>query len=288
MNSDVNSSVNSGINSDMKSSMNRINQRMLALKESNKKALVTYIVSGDPSPDITLDAMHALVANGADIIELGIPFSDPMAEGPVIQRAHERALIHNVSLTSTMAVVKQFRETDADTPVVLMGYANPIERMGYSKFASIASDSGVDGVLTVDLPPEEAVGLNAELKRVDIVNIFLLAPTTTVQRIREVVSLASGFVYYVSLKGVTGAGNLDLKSVKDKLTLIRQHTELPICVGFGIKDGESAKSVAEYADGAVVGSVFVDKMGALQNESHDVIVSSIGQLAAGIRNGLDS
>jgi tryptophan synthase alpha chain len=280
--------MNSDVNSDIKSNMNRINQRMLALKESNKKALVTYIVSGDPSPDITLDAMHALVANGADIIELGIPFSDPMAEGPVIQRAHERALIHNVSLTSTMAVVKQFRETDADTPVVLMGYANPIERMGYSKFASIASDSGVDGVLTVDLPPEEAVGLNAELKRVDIVNIFLLAPTTTVQRIREVVSLASGFVYYVSLKGVTGAGNLDLKSVKDKLTLIRQHTELPICVGFGIKDGESAKSVAEYADGAVVGSVFVDKMGALQNESHDVIVSSIGQLAAGIRNGLDS
>jgi tryptophan synthase alpha chain len=284
----MNSDVNSDVNNDMKSNMNRINQRMLALKESNKKALVTYIVSGDPSPDITLDAMHALVANGADIIELGIPFSDPMAEGPVIQRAHERALVHNVSLTSTMAVVKQFRETDTETPVVLMGYANPIERMGYSKFASIASDSGVDGVLTVDLPPEEAVGLNAELKRVDIVNIFLLAPTTTVQRIREVVSLASGFVYYVSLKGVTGAGNLDLKSVKDKLTLIRQHTELPICVGFGIKDGESAKSVAEYADGAVVGSVFVDKMGTLQNESHDVIVSSIGQLAAGIRNGLDS
>ncbi|MFT6221029.1 MAG: tryptophan synthase alpha chain [Candidatus Endobugula sp.] len=272
----------------MKSNMNRINQRMLALKESNKKALVTYIVSGDPSPDITLHAMHALVANGADIIELGIPFSDPMAEGPVIQRAHERALVHNVSLTSTMAVVKQFRETDTGTPVILMGYANPIERMGYSKFASIASDSGVDGVLTVDLPPEEAVELNAELKRVEIVNIFLLAPTTTIQRIREVVSLASGFVYYVSLKGVTGAGNLDLKSVKDKLTLIRQHTELPICVGFGIKDGESAKSVAEYADGAVVGSVFVDKMGTLQNESHDVIVSSIGQLAAGIRSGLDS
>jgi len=272
----------------MKNNMNRINQRMLALKQANKKALVTYIVSGDPSPDITLDAMHALVSNGADIIELGIPFSDPMAEGPVIQLGHERALVHNVSLTSTMAIVKQFRETDTDTPVVLMGFANPIERMGYSKFATIASDSGVDGVLTVDLPPEEAVALNAELKKVEIENIFLLAPTTTVQRIREVVSLASGFVYYVSLKGVTGAGNLDLKSVKDKLTLIRQHTDLPICVGFGIKDGASAKSVAEYADGAVVGSVFVDKMGALQNEHRDVVLSAVGQLTAEIRSGLDN
>lgn len=267
--------------------MNRITQRMFALKEQNKKALVTYIVSGDPRPDITLDAMHALVANGADIIELGIPFSDPMAEGPVIQLGHERALVHNVSLTSTMAMVKQFREKDNETPVVLMGYANPIERMGYSAFTKIASDSGVDGVLTVDLPPEEATLLNAALKRVDIENIFLLAPTTTIQRIRQIVSLASGFVYYVSLKGVTGAGNLDLQSVKDKLTIIRQHTDLPICVGFGIKDGASAKSVAEYADGAVVGSVFVDKMGQLQDESRETILAAVGQLTADIRQGLD-
>ncbi|MGS2717630.1 tryptophan synthase subunit alpha [Eionea flava] len=268
--------------------MNRINQRMQALKEANKKALVTYIVSGDPTPDTTLDAMHALVANGADIIELGIPFSDPMAEGPVIQLGHERALVHNVSLKSTMAIVQQFRKTDNNTPVVLMGYANPIERMGYVEFARRAAESGVDGVLTVDLPPEEASLLNDELRRVEIENIFLLAPTTTIQRIREIVSLASGFVYYVSLKGVTGAGNLDLESVKNKLTIIRQHTDLPICVGFGIKDGESAKSVAEYADGAVVGSVFVDKMGALQSESRECIVSAVGELAAGIRQGLDS
>jgi tryptophan synthase alpha chain len=272
----------------MNSNMNRIKQRMSALKEANKKALVTYIVSGDPTPDATLDAMHALVSNGADIIELGIPFSDPMAEGKVIQLGHERALVHNVSLTSTMAMVKQFREKDNDTPVVLMGYANPIERMGYGVFAKRAADAGVDGVLTVDMPPEEATLLNLDLKRVGIENIFLLAPTTTIQRIREIVSIASGFVYYVSLKGVTGAGNLDLASVKNKLTIIRKHTDLPICVGFGIKDGASAKSVAEYADGAVVGSVFVDKMGLLKNQPNAVVASAVGQLVAEIRQGLDT
>jgi tryptophan synthase alpha chain len=178
----------------MKSNMNRINQRMFALKEAKRKALVTYIVSGDPRPDVTLAAMHALVANGADIIELGIPFSDPMAEGPVIQFGHERALRHNVSLSSTIKLVKQFRETDNDTPIVLMGYANPIERMGYNQFASSAAEAGVDGVLTVDLPPEEATSLNQQLKSVSIESIFLLAPTTSIQRIREIVSVASGFV----------------------------------------------------------------------------------------------
>jgi tryptophan synthase alpha chain len=268
--------------------MNRIDQRMTALKESKRKALVSYIVSGDPQPSVTLAAMHALVANGVDIIELGIPFSDPMAEGLVIQLGHERALEHNVSLKSTIALVKQFRETDNETPVVLMGYANPIERMGYYTFATTAADAGSDGVLTVDLPPEEATLLNKELHKVEVKNIFLLAPTTTVQRIREVVKLASGFVYYVSLKGVTGAGHLDLDSVRDKLELIRQHTDLPVCVGFGIKDGKSAKAVAKYADGAVVGSVFVDKMGQLQHESQQSIVSAVAQLAADIRHGLDN
>jgi tryptophan synthase alpha chain len=268
--------------------MNRIDQRMAALKKANRKALVTYIVSGDPTPDATLVTMHSLVANGADIIELGIPFSDPMAEGPVIQHGHERALVHNVSLKSTIDVVRQFRETDNETPIVLMGYANPIERMGYEAFATIASEAGVDGVLTVDLPPEEAALLNEQLKIVDMKNIFLLAPTTTVQRVRDIVSLASGFVYYVSLKGVTGAGNLDLASVKDKLTLIRQHTDLPVCVGFGIKDGKSAKAVSEFADGAVVGSVFVDKMGSLENADQHTIASAVGELTAGIRQGLDN
>ncbi len=267
--------------------MNRMNQRMSALKESGRKALVTYIVSGDPSPEVTLAAMHEMVANGADIIELGIPFSDPMAEGKVIQLGHERALEHKVSLKSSIALVKQFRQTDNETPIVLMGYANPIERMGYDVFAVAAADAGVDGVLTVDLPPEEANSLNEELKKVGLDNIFLLAPTTTVQRIREIVGLASGFVYYVSLKGVTGAGHLDLQSVKDKLEMIRRFTDLPVCVGFGIKDGESAKAVAEYADGAVVGSVFVDKMGSLQNESAETVVKAVGELTKGIRQGLD-
>ncbi len=268
--------------------MNRITQRMNALKEENRKALVTYIVSGDPAPEVTLDTMHELVAKGADIIELGVPFSDPMAEGLVIQLGHERALTHNTSLTKTMETVRQFRQKDSSTPVVLMGYANPIERMGYEKFATQASKAGVDGVLTVDLPPEEASLLNVQLQACGLENIFLLAPTTTTPRIREIVSLASGFVYYVSLKGVTGAGHLDLQSVKDKLALIRQHTDLPVCVGFGIKDGASAKAVAEYADGAVVGSVFVDKMGSLKDQNAQTIANAVGELTEEIRQGLDA
>lgn len=268
--------------------MNRITQRMNALKAANKKAFVAYIVSGDPRPSVTLPAMHKLVEQGVDIIELGIPFSDPMAEGLVIQLGHERALEHNVSLSSTIALVKEFRQQDSDTPVVLMGYANPIERKGYSTFADEASAAGVDGVLTVDLPPEEALNLNDELKRVGLENIFLLAPTSTGARIKEIVSLASGFIYYVSLKGVTGAGHLDLGSVKAKVSSIRKTTDLPICVGFGIKDGQSAKAVSEHGDGAVVGSIFVDRMGALAGASDQEIIDAIGDMAANIRAGLDS
>lgn len=267
--------------------MNRITQRMNALKESGRKALITYVVSGDPRPSVTLDVMHELVANGVDIIELGIPFSDPMAEGPVIQMGHERALEHNTSLLDTLETVRQFRERDSGTPIVLMGYANPIERQGYDRFADAASAAGVDGVLTVDIPPEEAVGLNEALKRVGLENIFLLAPTTSPARIREIVSLASGFVYYVSLKGVTGAGHLDMDSVKNKLAEIRQMTDLPLCVGFGIKDGQSAKAVSEHGDGAVVGSVFVNKMGELKEASDAEVVAAVGGLAADLRRGLD-
>lgn len=268
--------------------MNRITSRMNALKAASRKAFVAYIVSGDPRPSVTLATMHELVRQGVDIIELGIPFSDPMAEGKVIQLGHERALEHKVSLTSSMALVAQFRQHDNDTPVILMGYANPIERKGYSVFADAAASAGVDGVLTVDLPPEEASSLNVELKRVDLHSIFLLAPTTTSSRIREIVSMASGFVYYVSLKGVTGAGNLDLDSVKKKLLEIRTMTDLPLCVGFGIKDGASAKAVSEHGDGAVVGSIFVDRMGELQNGTDAEIVSAVGEIAANIRAGLDN
>lgn len=267
--------------------MNRLNKRLAQLRQDNRKALVTYIVSGDPAVDATVPAMHALVAAGADIIELGVPFSDPMAEGPVIQLGHERALANRVSLRSTMAAVKTFRESDPQTPVVLMGYANPVERMGYSVFADAAVDAGVDGLLTVDLPPEEAVDLNIELKRVGIENIFLLAPTTTPERMRQVVELASGFIYYVSLKGVTGAGHLDLGAVNSKVAEIRSMTDLPVCVGFGIKDAASAKSVAANADGAVIGSVLVDQMGKLQGQSAQAVCDALTALVAPIRQGLD-
>jgi len=204
--------------------------------------------------------MHALVAAGADIIEIGVPFSDPMAEGPVIQLAHERALMHNTSLRDVLAMVTEFRGSNQQTPVVLMGYANPVEVMGYEKFASAAREAGVDGVLIVDLPPEEAGDLTTALQQTGIDMIYLIAPTTTLERMASIAKSASGYLYYVSLKGVTGAGHLDVESVAEKLTQIRGITTLPVCVGFGIKDGESAATIAKLADGAVVGSVLVQLM----------------------------
>lgn len=268
--------------------MNRINTRLSALKTAGRKALVTYIVNGDPAPDATLATMHALVAAGADIIELGVPFSDPMADGPVIQLGHERALAHNTSLRDTFALVARFRQTDADTPVVLMGYANPVVRMGFAETALAAAAAGVDGFLTVDLPPEEAVAFNGALKAQDLENIFLLAPTTDEARIGKITALASGFLYYVSLKGVTGAGHLDVASVSQKVAQIRAHSRLPLCVGFGIKDADSAKAVAAVADGVVVGSLLVAKMGELAGQSVDTIASQTAALIAPIRAALDS
>lgn len=268
--------------------MNRINQRLEEFKTQGRTALVGYIVSGDPAAEATLPAMHELVAKGVDIIELGIPFSDPMADGPVIQLAHERALANNVSLSDTLQVVAEFRKTNSDTPVVLMGYANPIERMGYEVFAERAKTVGVDGVLTVDLPPEEAAGLNIELKKVEIENIFLLAPTTTLERAKKIVAMAGGFLYYVSLKGVTGAGHLDVESVEVKLAELRELTDLPICVGFGIKDAESAAAVGRLADGVVVGSVLVKQAQQLADKSVDSVVDAMGEVVAPIRAALDS
>ena len=267
--------------------MNRLNKTLAAARQEGRKALVTYIVNGDPVPDATLTTMHKMVEAGVDIIELGVPFSDPMAEGPVIALGHERALANKTTLTSTMAVVKAFRETNNDTPVVLMGYANPVERMGYDRFADNASAAGVDGLLTVDLPPEEAEPLNQELKRVGIENIFLLAPTTTGERAKHIVDLAGGFVYYVSLKGVTGAGHLDVASVEEKLSSMRELTDLPICVGFGIKDAATAKAIAKTADGAVVGSLLVDRMGSLADQPVEVIADEVVALIKPIRDGLD-
>ncbi len=267
---------------------NRISTRLAALKAANKKALVSYIVVGDPRPEVSLAAMHTLVENGTDIIELGIPFSDPMAEGPVIQKGHERALSHNVSLRSTLATVVEFRKQDNETPIVVMGYTNPIERMGYSDFAKTASAAGVDGVITVDLPPEELENFNAELKANNMHNIFLLAPTSSNARIEKICAVASGFLYYVSLKGVTGAGHLDVDSVKEKVAEIRQHSALPVLVGFGIKNAETARAVGELAEGVVVGSVLVSAMGEHADATTEVICEQIKNHVASIRSGLDS
>lgn len=266
--------------------MSRLDQCFASCKESNKKALATYIVSGDPTPEITLAAMNQLVESGADIIELGVPFSDPMAEGPVIQKGHERALAHNVSLKSTISVVAEFRKTNQATPVILMGYANPIERMGYAQFAKVASEAGVDGVLTVDLPPEEAIEFNQTIKAQGLDTIYLLAPTSTDTRVDMVSNLASGFVYYVSLKGVTGAGHLDAGSVEEKMNVIRNACSLPVMIGFGIKDAASTKAVAGFAEGVVVGSALVDIMGNSQNETQALEV--LGAKVKEIRTALDS
>lgn len=229
--------------------------------------------------------MHALVESGADIIELGVPFSDPMAEGPVIQKGHERALEHKVSLKQCLELVQSFRKTNQTTPVILMGYANPVERMGYEIFASTAAESGLDGLLTVDLPPEEAADLQRNLSSQGMHNIFLLAPTSSEQRVAKVAEVAGGFIYYVSLKGVTGAGNLDVQDVKAKIAKVRAASSLPILVGFGIKDGASAKAIGELADGVVVGSALVDILGHAQDR--ESALSALRAKVTDIRKALD-
>ncbi|VAX02987.1 Tryptophan synthase alpha chain [hydrothermal vent metagenome] len=240
--------------------MGRITNCFDRLKIEGRKALVPYVTAGDPEPAITVPLMHAMVEAGADIVELGVPFSDPMADGPVIQRAAERALEHGTSLRDVLAMVAEFRRQDADTPVVLMGYLNPVEVMGYGTFAKAAAEAGVDGVISVDLPPEEAHELSTALRDQGIDPIFLLAPTTDDRRIEKICAAASGYVYYVALKGVTGASSLDVQSVTDKLAQIGRHTGLPVAVGFGIKDAASAAAVANVADAVVVGSVLVEKV----------------------------
>ncbi|MFA0810641.1 tryptophan synthase subunit alpha [Microbulbifer epialgicus] len=264
---------------------NRIDRRFSRLRGEGRKALVTYIVAGDGGLENTVPLMHQLVASGADVIELGVPFSDPMAEGPVIQKGHERALANGASLRKCLAIVREFRQVDEETPVILMGYANPIQRMGEREFADAALDAGVDGALTVDLPAEEAGPLNTLLAERNLRNIFLLTPTTTEERIREITSLASGFIYYVSLKGVTGAGHLDLDYVRDNLEHIRGFTDLPLCVGFGIKDGASARSVSAHGDGAVVGSVLVTAV----DEAADLAAAKerVGAIVSEMRQALD-
>jgi tryptophan synthase alpha chain len=267
--------------------MSRLQARFDALKAAGRKALVPYITAGDPMPEVTVPLMHAMVTAGADILELGVPFSDPMADGPVIQKATERALLHGVSLHDVLDMVRQFRQQDADTPVVLMGYLNPVEIMGYQAFAEQAAGAGVDGVLTVDLPPEEAADLVAQLQKHALDPIFLLSPTSSSERIDQICAVASGFVYYVSLKGVTGAANLDVDAVADKVDEIRRHTRLPVGVGFGIKDAATAAAVARVADAVVVGSAVVKLMEAAENDKQ-AIVHDVCQLLAGMRQAMDN
>lgn len=265
--------------------MNRIAKRFQALRESGRKALIPFITAGDPHPDITVPLMHSLVKAGADIIELGVPFSDPMADGPVIQVAAERALQHNVSLRDVLVMVKKFRHDDKDTPVVLMGYLNPVEIMGYDTCAKDCAVVGADALLIVDLPPEESGALVPELRRHDLDLVFLLAPTTTPQRMEKICAQAGGFVYYVSLKGVTGSANLDVQAVASKVAEIRKHTDLPVGVGFGIKDASTAAQISKVADAVVVGSALVQRIADLPL---DQIVDKAPQLIAGMRAAMDS
>lgn len=265
--------------------MSRIQSTFAALSAQGRKGLIPFITAGDPEPGLTVALMHALVEGGADVIELGVPFSDPMADGPVIQRASERALTNGVSLTQVLGWVREFRQRDANTPVVLMGYANPIERMGERAFAQAAREAGVDGVLVVDYPPEECESFAQLMREHGIDPIFLLAPTTTDARIAQVARVASGYLYYVSLKGVTGSGALDLDSVAARLPVIKRHANLPVGVGFGIRDAQTARAIASVADAVVIGSRLVQL---LEEAPRDQAVQSLRSFIAEIRTALDA
>ena len=265
--------------------MSRIQSVFSTLKQQGKTALIPYITAGDPHPKFTVSLMHTLVEHGADMIELGVPFSDPMADGPVIQRASERALMHKVGLTAVLEMVKTFRETDQATPIILMGYANPIEAIGAVAFADRAKAADVDGVITVDYPPEECGGFVKELRAHDIDPVFLLSPTTEPKRVELIVNQASGFVYYVSLKGVTGAANLDIVEVASRVASIRQQTNLPVGVGFGIRDAATAKATAAIADAVVVGSRMVLAIEA-SNETN--LLSNVATLMAELKAAVDA
>ncbi len=240
--------------------MSRLTAKFAELKTSGRKALIPFVTAGDPYPEFTVPLLHELVAAGADVIELGVPFSDPMADGPVIQRASERALAHHVGLRKVLQMAMEFRKSDQTTPLVLMGYLNPIEIMGYEDFANAAQRADIDGVLTVDLPPEEAEVCVSFLRERGIDQIFLLAPNSDAERVAKMDAVGSGYLYYVSLKGVTGAGHLDTEDVRRRLELIKANTQLPVGVGFGVKDAATAKTIAAIADGVVVGSALISKI----------------------------
>ena len=264
--------------------MSKIQACFAALSANNKKGLIPFITAGDPSPELTVPLMHALVAGGADIIELGVPFSDPMADGPVIQRASERALLKGVSLRDVLQFVREFRIHNQITPVVLMGYANPIERMGQDAFVAQAAEAGVDGVLVVDYPPEECEDFVSKMQQNGMDTIFLLAPTSTDERIAQVGKVASGYVYYVSLKGVTGSGSLDLDAVAEMMPRLKKHIKVPIGVGFGIRDGATARTISTFSDAVVIGSRIIQE---LENTPQENAVAAVKMFISGVRQALD-
>lgn len=265
--------------------MSRIQSTLSALAAQGKKGLIPFITAGDPSPELTVPLMHALVAGGSDVLELGVPFSDPMAEGPVIQRACERALKFGVGIKDVLGYVREFRKTNTATPIVLMGYANPIEHMGIDTFIKAAKEAGVDGTIVVDYPPEECEEFAEKMKANGMDPIFLLAPTSTEERIAQVAKVGSGFSYYVSLKGVTGAKNIDTAEVAQRLAVIRKYVKLPIGVGFGIRDAATAKLVSTVADAVVIGSRIIQE---LENTPKDRAVEAVQAFVTEIRTALDA
>jgi len=265
--------------------MSRIQATFQRLGKNGKKALIPYVTAGDPDPSATVPIMHAMVEAGADVVELGVPFSDPMADGPVIQRSGERALKHGVGLPQVLRMVIEFRRNDAQTPVVLMGYANPIEAMGVKSFVEAARKAGVDGVIVVDYPPEESGELAKLARAAEMDLIFLLAPTSTGDRVASVARLASGYIYYVSLKGITGAGHLDLADVADNILRIRRETKLPVGVGFGIRDGATARAICGFADAAIIGTRLIQE---IEDAAPGEAPKKVGDFLRGVRRAMDA
>lgn len=267
--------------------MNRIDTTLERLEACGKKMLSPYITAGDPQPEVTVSLMHALVKAGADILELGIPFSDPMAEGPVIQRAMERALEHHVHTKDVLRMVEEFRQQDKDTPIILMGYLNPIEQYGYERFAQDAVNAGVDGTILVDLPPEESQEVNQIWQEQGLYSIFLCSPTTSDARMTLINQCAKGYLYYVSLKGVTGSSGLDMTTLKAEYQHRKSQTTLPLMVGFGIKTAEMAADVACFADGVIVGAALITEILEAYNAKHDMLQAG-EKLINSMRTAMDN
>jgi tryptophan synthase alpha chain len=265
--------------------MSRIAARFEALKRQGRKALIPFVTAGDPEPGLAVPLMHALVKAGADVIELGVPFSDPMADGPVIQRSSERALKHGVTLRGVIGYIAEFRKTDRDTPVVIFGYANPIESLGVERFADAAKAADADGVLVVDYPPEEAQPMVQALDARGLDTIFLLSPTTTDERLASIAKHGRGYLYYVSLRGVTGAGNIDVADVAARVRRVHELTRLPVGVGFGIRDAQSARAIGAVADAVVIGSALIQQ---LEKAPRDKVTERAAAFLAPIREALDS